>query len=208
MAGNRTRISARLQPVAAALASAPGSASISTVLASITGSSSPVIRPSTTSTITTTATASTTSRPRRSRTPRDSHRAANATTSGQPESEQGLAASTTDVTSPSPLPAAPVPIVDATSSIQEGAHTRDNDLISIGTEALPTSVSTAVTLVAIEPIASSDQSNNSANIVNPEPDAVSIATVATSFPTPAMGKPGSFSAPIESSAASSSTTTD
>ncbi|KAG0297324.1 hypothetical protein BGZ96_006888 [Linnemannia gamsii] len=109
MAGNRTRISARLQPVAAALASAPGSASISTVLASISGSSSPVIRPSTTSTMaTSTPAAITTSRPQPSRTPRNSRRAANATTSGQPDGDQSSNSANTTSHGPDTVSITPV----------------------------------------------------------------------------------------------------
>ncbi|KAF8946042.1 hypothetical protein BGZ47_001427 [Haplosporangium gracile] len=202
MAGNRTRISARLQPVAAALASAPGSASISTVLASISGSSSPVNRSPAPSTITSSTTAITTSRPQSSRAPRNPRRLAIVSATHLEELEQELEVTT---------PAAPVStIADVTSSsIQEGVNGSDNDLVSLDTKPSPTSVPTTVTSTAIEPATNGDRSSDKTK-ANPEPVTVSITTVvASSSPTTAKAsEPGSSSASTKSVITPLATTKD
>ncbi|OAQ25892.1 RNI-like protein [Linnemannia elongata AG-77] len=217
MAGNRTRISARLQPIAAALASAPGSASISSVLASISGSSTPAILPSSPSTITSTIPgAITTSQPQSSRPPRNPRRSANAGRTHLVETELVLeepelvVEATTSATPVSTPPA--LTNADATpTSIQEGVNANDNDLISLEAEPLHTSMSTTVTPTAIESATCSDRSNGNTNTYN-RTDTVSIATMAPSSPPPATATtaatidPGCSSAQSRSSIAPSTAT--
>ncbi|KAF9901262.1 hypothetical protein EC991_006367 [Linnemannia zychae] len=133
MSGKRTRISARLQPVAAALASAPGSASISTVLASISGSSSPVIRP------TVIATNNTPPLPQTSPTP---HRLTITETAIAPSEEEPVTTL--------PPPDMPLPLEDATRSVQEGVNDMENQINS-EVEPPSTALPTAVLFSATEP---------------------------------------------------------
>ncbi|KAF9130747.1 hypothetical protein BGW39_002704 [Mortierella sp. 14UC] len=176
MSGKRTRISARLQPVAAALASAPGSASISTVLASISGSSIPVIRPTITATNNTLPPA---------RTSHYSRRRATADTVIPPSEAE-------PTTTASPSPEQRLPLASATHFALEGVNDMEEDQVNAEVEPSSAAVSTAVLFSAAEPASSSSSSNKdidySDNHIGPE--IVSTATVGN---LSAMNQPGSSS---------------
>ncbi|KAG0217808.1 hypothetical protein BGX33_009512 [Mortierella sp. NVP41] len=180
MAGHRTRISARLQPVAAALASAPNSASLATVLASIAGTSTRATRPA---------------RPTRT-TPNSRQRASSRNI---PQTEQELTA--TSATQP------PLPIVTPTTSTQE-ATMNDNNLIGLGVDSSPPALSTVTAFPDPETthIRKKRRTNDNNAGSGTESTTTTAAEGASTSTASTTGDPGSASASSSSGATLSSTT--